>query len=263
MAVKHILNIVPSKNQHKDWDMEQAFTAGYLKKRKRLPASVDLRDAWWKINNQGHSGSCVGWAAADGVLRWHFVKSKQLKPDEMLSVRFIWMGAKETDEYKTRPTTFIERSGTSLKSALDITRKFGCVTAKDLPFENGKLYQGTEDELYASAAKFKVAGYFNLIRKKADKMAALREWLGSGGGPILTCLNVDNTFTHAVKTKGLLSAYDKGTLGNMHAITLVGYTKDHFIIRNSWGKEWGDKGFGYASDAYAGAAFSEAYGIGL
>ncbi|RFM30421.1 C1 family peptidase [Deminuibacter soli] len=263
MPAKRILNILPSKDQHSDWEIDHAFTAGYLKQRKTLPATVDLRDKQWKISNQGTSGSCVGWATADGVLRWHFTKKKQLKPNEMLSVRFIWMGAKETDNFHTRPTSFIERAGTSLKSALDLARKYGCVPAKDLPFDAGKLYQGPEEELYALASQYKISGYFNLIKKRADKAATWRTWLGCGGGPILACLDVDNAFSNAAKTKGKLEKYDKGNLGSTHAVAIVGYTEDAFIIRNSFGTEWGDKGFGYASDAYAVAAFSEAYGIAL
>ena len=30
-----------------------------------------------------------------------------------------------------------------------------------------------------------------------------------------------------------------------HAMTVVGYTDDSFIIRNSWGYHWGDKGYCY------------------
>ena len=44
-------------------------------------------------------------------------------------------------------------------------------------------------------------------------------------------------------------------------VALVGYTPDRFIVRNSWGTGWGDKGFGYASLAYAQDAFTEAYGV--
>ena len=46
-------------------------------------------------------------------------------------------------------------------------------------------------------------------------------------------------------------------------MALVGYTPDRFIVRNSWGTPWGDKGFGYASSAYAQAAFTESYGVAL
>ena len=51
------------------------------------------------------------------------------------------------------------------------------------------------------------------------------------------------------------------TAGGGHAIALIGYTPDRFIVRNSWGKDWGDKGFGYATDQYAEEAFTEAYGV--
>ena len=34
----------------------------------------------------------------------------------------------------------------------------------------------------------------------------------------------------------------KGRFEGGHAVTIVGYTKEGFIIRNSWGTSWGDKG---------------------
>src|SRR3712207_8143827 len=33
------------------------------------PKSKDLRQAWWKVGDQGSTGSCVGWATADSLLR--------------------------------------------------------------------------------------------------------------------------------------------------------------------------------------------------
>ena len=44
-------------------------------------------------------------------------------------------------------------------------------------------------------------------------------------------------------------------------MALVGYTTTGFIVRNSWGTGWGDKGFAYAADTYAQPAFTEAYGV--
>ncbi len=46
-----------------------------------------------------------------------------------------------------------------------------------------------------------------------------------------------------------------------HAVALVGYTPGGFIVRNSWGVNWGDGGFGYATNDYAQNAFDEAYGV--
>lgn len=30
-----------------------------------------------------------------------------------------------------------------------------------------------------------------------------------------------------------------------HAVLLVGYTRTHWIVKNSWGTSWGDNGYGY------------------
>ncbi len=48
-----------------------------------------------------------------------FVKAGRVAPRESLSPRFIWMAAKEIDEFATQPTTFIESDGTSLGGAQD------------------------------------------------------------------------------------------------------------------------------------------------
>ena len=48
---------------------------------------VDLRAEWWPIGDQGSTGSCVGWAVADSVLRWHFVQAGLLEPGEHLDRR--------------------------------------------------------------------------------------------------------------------------------------------------------------------------------
>ena len=58
--------------------------------------------------------------------------------------------------------------------------------------------------------------------------------------------------------------YNAASADGGHAVAIVGYTPTTFIIRNSWGTtEWGDKGYAYASNAYAKAAFTESYGITL
>jgi len=56
------------------------------------------------------------------VLRWHYVKDGKVAQDDCCRCAHL-DGLQETDEFKTRPTTFIELEGTSLKAALDIARK--------------------------------------------------------------------------------------------------------------------------------------------
>lgn len=256
-TTKYILNCLPSRDTQNDWLITSAEDAGLLAA-VAVPTSKDLRAAWWKIGDQGATGSCVGWATADSVLRWHFVRANRLPQNDLLSMRYVWMAAKETDIFVTRPTTFIELDGTSLKAALDIARKFGVVVDTALPFGSGKLYGGSANTFYALAAQRRIASYFNLGANLAD----WRKWIANNG-PILTRLDVDATWGNATATQGKLDAYQPATARGGHAVALVGYTSDRFIVRNSWGIGWGDKGFAFASNAYASAAFTEAYGVTL
>lgn len=86
-----------------------------------------------------------------------------------------------------------------------------------------------------------------------------RYWIANQG-PILTRLGVDRTWDRATQTNGSLDTDLPDTVGGGHAVSLVGYTKNYFIVRNSWGSGWGDKGLAYALNSYAKDAFTEAYG---
>jgi len=255
--VTRVLNCLPSRDTEEDWGVEDALAAAVWEAPVALPKSVDLREDWWQIGDQASTGSCVGWATADAVLRWHFVKAGRIAKDELLSVRFIWMAAKETDEFVVRPTSFIELSGTSVKAALDVARRYGVVRDSVLPFGSGALYPDSDRQFYATAAQLRIASYFNL----GTKVDRWREWLATQG-PIATRLDVDSTWWEAKKTKGNLDVYHRPRQPAGHAVALVGYTPDRFIVRNSWGtQDWGDNGFGYASIEYAKKAFTEAYGV--
>ncbi len=258
-GTRRILNCVPSSDTESDWAFHNAEDAGVLASSARTPRSKDLRDdTWWQVGDQGATGSCVGWASADSVLRWHFVQAGRIAKTDVLSTRFQWMAAKETDQFVSQPTSFIESAGTSLKSALDVARRWGSVRDRDLPFKSGKLYVGEEATFYAIATQLKIASYFNLGRTLGN----WRTWLANNG-PILTRLDVDSTWDKATATKGKLTTYRPTTARGGHAIALVGYTTTGFIVRNSWGTNWGDGGYAYASNAYAGKAFTEAYGVAV
>ena len=257
---QRVCNLMPSKDTEQDWQFQDAAMAGAFTAVRSPPASKDLRQEWWKVGDQGMTGSCVGWASTDGVMRYHLVTAGKLAKTERVSPRFVWMASKETDQFTQRPESFIEEAGTTLKAAMDICRKYGTVLEDVLPFNlKTLLFTGNTNEFYAAAAQRRAASYFNM----GKNLNQWRTWLSSNG-PILAGLNVDDTWNNASRTQGNLDVFQPTTVRGGHAICIVGYTADRFIVRNSWGTSWGDGGFAYATDAYIVAAFfNESYGITL
>lgn len=251
-----ILNCVPSASPEADWTIDTAIQAGDASASLSYSPRCDLRATWWRVRNQRRTGACVGFAAADGVLRWHYHKAGMIRSEET-SPRFIWMANKETDDITSYPTTFIESTGTQTKYALRIARRYGCVLERHLPMVGG-LYTGSSASFYSMAARFRIRAFYNLGRN----LSVWRYWI-CRVGPILTRLNCDRAWMNASRANPHLRVYPTGPTYGGHAVALVAYTSRYFIVRNSWGTTWGDRGFAYAWDAYAGRAFTEAYGVVL
>ncbi len=252
---RRICNLVPSRGTERDWTYDDAVAGGMVSARATLPEAHDLRESWWRVGDQGATGSCVGWATADGVGRWLMVTSGRIKQRQRLSPRFVWMASKETDEFRDRPTSFVEESGTSLKAAMDVARRYGFALERDLPFEvDTAMFTGPENAFYAAASRRRVS-YVNL----GLDLQRWKRWLVHKG-PILAGLWVDDAWM-SLGSDGLLSEWSGATYGG-HAVCVVGYRADgRFIVRNSWGTGWGHRGFAYVAPSYLHAGFyPESYG---
>ena len=133
---RFVLNCKPSTDTETDWAYEDAVAADAVRVTS-APKSKDLRAKWWGIRDQGSTGACVGFATADGVLRYQLAKAGRVAKKRAVryapSPRFIWMADKETDQITSHPTTFIETAGTQTKLALRVARKYGCVLEEELP----------------------------------------------------------------------------------------------------------------------------------
>ena len=160
-----------SRAPEDDYDLSKAHDEGTLGEAP-LPETVDLREPWHAVPDQGHTASCVGWSLADSVLRWHLVKAGRLAPDKRLSARHIWMSAKETDSRVDYPSTFLEEDGTSLKAGLDVVRKFGVALESELPWD-GSLVTVLPGDFNKSARRRRIMAYFNLGDDTVADRAAL------------------------------------------------------------------------------------------
>lgn len=247
-----VLNLQPSTKTDDDYTMLNAIRSGVIEA-KSPPSSVDLRADWWDVSDQGASGACVGFGTADGLLRYLFTKQKSINPGERLASGILWQAAKETDTFTDQATTFIALEGTSIKAALTFAQSKGIVRESVAPF--GTLYTKDAATFYRLAAQLRLSGVYNLGKNFNN----WKQWL-STSGPIVAAINVDSSFEKC-SGNGKLDKYDVNNIFGGHCICFVGYTSDNrIIIRNSWGTQWGDKGFAYASVDWIMKACLEAYG---
>lgn len=69
------------------------------------------------------------------------------------------------------------------------------------------------------AEKYRIKGYVAFLGKKYDEMK-------------------EALYVHDVP----LLAISRNYFGGSHAVIIIGYTESGFIIQNSWGEKWGNKG---------------------
>jgi hypothetical protein len=269
-GVPRLPNVVPSVRTAEDFD---ARAAGALRN-DPPPSSLDLTvgHPWWRVRDQKDTGSCVGWALADSVMRWHLVvKEKRLREGQELSPRFIWMASKEYQAHRIaaaqpevpllergwRPSTFLDEASTTAKDALEVARRFGAVTEYVLQF-NGPLNQGPEDAFYERAARFKIDAYYRVAYADPNEgRLRYRQWLAQHG-PVMIVVQVDRGFFEG---DAVLTDFRPLEKSYLHACALVGYDDSGFLIRNSWGRGWGDGGYCRASMTWLRSAVKENYGV--
>jgi hypothetical protein len=221
------------------------------------PDEIDLRRPWQTVPDQGRTASCVGWSVAES-LRWYLVEAGRLAPDQPLSPRHIWMAAKETDQRTDYPSTFLEEDGTSLKAGLDVVRRFGAALESELPWDK-RLAAGPPDDFNRSAASRKILAYYTLgddsVPDRRVHFDGWRRWLAHTG-PVVIMLLIDK---HVAAAE--LETFDAASVQGSHAAALFGYGPDHFLVRSSWGTDWGDGGYARMSLEYAAQAVIESYGV--
>ncbi|MGE5086857.1 MAG: C1 family peptidase [Bacillota bacterium] len=208
--------------------------------RSGLPTTLDWRNKdgqnWVSpILDQANCGSCVAFASI-GVLETQY-KISSLLPN---------FNAKFSPQHLFSCGGGSCGWGWSPESAARYLQRSGAPDEACLPYSSGAT--GTDVACRASCPdaaqrSVKILSYATPTRGSRD-IEAVRQALQKG--PLVTTLGVYADF---MAYAGGVYTHTQGDYLGGHAISIVGYddTKQAFIIRNSWGEEWGEKGFGYVS----------------
>jgi C1A family cysteine protease len=213
-----------------------------------LPTSVDLRDGCSPVRDQGQTEGCVAFATACGL--GEFLAKKNGRP-QTFSPRFLWALTRKKEH------SLGKNVGTAPADAVKIAREIGFVPEADFPMEAGILPKApTFDAVIGEAPSTKLVAEAHAWRlmsglQPVNTVHAMKQTLANGL-PLVFAIAVLPSFekTGPDGMVALPGADEKPNGG--HALTCVGYNneKQVFIVRNSWGANWGDHGYCYMPYAY-------------
>ena len=164
------------------------------------------------------------------------------------------MSAKETDQRETYPSTFLETDGTSLKAGLDVVRKFGVALESELPWDGCSSTERRPRPSTSPRAPAPDHGLLQPRRRQRARPPPLPEWRHWLHAERTRCSCWSSRTGTSQTTAGDLDGFDEASVAGSHAAALFGYGPDHFLLRSSWGTDWGDAGYARMSLEYAAQA---------
>jgi C1A family cysteine protease len=217
-----------------------------------LPPKVDLRAQMSPVENQSQLGSCVANATCGALefLELLGLKSPDAVPEEFsnqfedISRLFIYYNARTLDG-----TTAYDW-GTYLRSAVKAIRLWGICREKLWPYNISQYAVRPDIGCYTEAFNHKILTGYRVDNSQLNQMKQAM----AQGYPVMFGMSVYESFeSRSVFQSGMVPMPNKSErLMGGHAMCCVGYddSMGHFIVRNSWGAQWGDKGYCYIPYEY-------------
>ena len=208
-----------------------------------LPPKVDLRSFMTDVEDQKSLSSCTANAVAGAYE--YLIKKYLAKKAFDVSRLFIYYNARLRAGYE------IEDKGSHIQYAVDSLMKIGACKEETWAYDLKSVNTKPNEEAYVAAADFK-------IEKKKIIPTKLEIWKQAmaEGYPVVFGTALFSSFDTCTKNKGIVSMPSPDETGRkahgLHAMLCVGYSDvdKMFIVRNSWGDKWGDKGYCYMPYEY-------------
>ena len=213
-----ISGVLPEQEDPRDFVAEAIFAD--KKVLGAYPETLDLRDNLPLVRNQGSRGTCAAFAAAT-IKEWQEATDSGYR-------------GKMSPEFVYWHRTNKPGSGMYSRDVMKILIEQGCCTEHELKYASSDSKAPiTIPQDVLDSAKNNVAEVYAAVNTIDGLKTALYQ-----SGPCYIAFNVYNVRPEFWRKKTPESKVSGG-----HAVTVVGYNSEGFIIRNSWGTGFGDDGY--------------------
>lgn len=211
-ASKYKFNLLPSPIDERDLILESIYPQPI-----KLPNVWDLRKQLKPVRDQGRQGTCSAQTVAV-MKEWQELIDYGFQ--HYMSPQFVYNLRKNQSE------------GMNPRDTMDILYKIGIVPERDYRYNT---FAPISQNLRDLARIHKIQGY-----AKINTIEGLKKGIYLNG-PCYIALPVYN----ADKMEFWNPDFPGQRMLGGHAVAVVGFLEDKFILRNSWGIEWGDNGYCY------------------
>lgn len=215
-----------------------------------LPGKVDLRNHMSPVEDQSQCNSCCANAVAGAFeyLNMRHCKENGDTPADISRLFIYYVGRKRDQE------TFFEKGplcdeGITIGGAITAMQTHGACMESEWPYDLKGVNKKPTEECFEKARRHKV---LEASRIPVD-LDSMRRCLAEGH-PIVFGLKLTQRFFRP--RQGFCATPDpsdpQSADHGLHAMLLVGYNdrQSIFVVRNSWGPDWGDQGYGYVPYDY-------------
>lgn len=236
--INRIMGFIPDPVDERDFQFSR-IKKNLLKVRNvvKLPTSIDLSDLMSPVRDQGEIGACTAFAVSVGLME--SIELEHFKtPMINLSPLFLYYN---TREYQGAVE---EDSGATLRDTIKTASKLGVCSENLWPYGQDKLFVEPPSAAYREAGNksFKINNYYRVSGLKELKQA-----LAAKNPVVLGLLLYESFQSEKVAETGVVPMPNtmKEELLGGHAVCAIGYddTTSKVLVRNSWGSDWGQKGY--------------------
>lgn len=219
--------------RHEELKFNETYEAKEIKEK-----SVSLKEYFTKIKDQGQIGACTVFAISS---IYEYILKRNSEEEADLSESFVYYNVRHLEGKE------LEDTGSSFQDVIASIGEQGICTESLHPYTRS-LSDTPSDEAYLDGETRRITKAMNVNVALNDIKSAIQE-----GYPVAISLKIFDSFKANLGFVRRPSdeEIESGDFG-YHAMVVVGYSDDtkFFLVRNSWGEHFGDKGYCYIPYSY-------------